>query len=66
MLTRESDAAKTVRRIVDLLSRPGTSLEFCLVTDHTAEGFWEDYDSVSETGIRDAEDVAIFRVARLY
>jgi hypothetical protein len=52
------DASVALELIVDTFSRPGVLLGFANIVDLDTN-VWETYDVVSETGIRDEEDLSI-------
>lgn len=51
------DASVALELIVDTFSRPGVLLECAIIID-SEKGIWE-YDIVSETGVRDDENLSI-------
>jgi len=52
------DASVALELIVDTFSRPGVLLECSIIID-SEKGIWETYDIVSETGVRDEENLSI-------
>jgi Abortive infection alpha len=58
-LKSKKDVGKTLDAIIEYLFSPGVFVELVIVRECRQDGEWVDYDSVSETGIRRENDLAI-------